>query len=84
MGKEFFEGFKWALPLAFADALSKCQFVVGDIIYDNVKAYSVEWGEAKNILKHSIQVKSINSVITENNEVNNESVFYENWNSEIT
>ena len=84
MKEEFFDGFKWALPKAFSDALSKCLFNVGDVIYDNPKAYSINWGEVKNILKHSIQVKSISASITEEDEKNNESVFSDNWDSKIT
>lgn len=84
MIKDFFDGFKWNLPKAFADALAKCLFEVGDVIYDNPKAYSINWSNAKFILKHSIQVKSISSSNTTQNESNYESVFFDNWNSEIT
>lgn len=51
MDEDYFLGFKWALPKSFKDALAKCFFNVGDIIYDTPKAYSLSWGEALNHIK---------------------------------
>ena len=53
----YFEGFSWAVPLAFADALSLCRFEQGDTMYDTPKAYEGTWGQALKELSHSIQVK---------------------------
>ncbi|MFA6977844.1 MAG: hypothetical protein WC209_00870 [Ignavibacteriaceae bacterium] len=83
MVSEYFDGFNWALPKAFAEALSKCLFEVGDIIYDTQKAYSIPWNEAKKVVKHSIQIKSISSPNLYLEEKNNESIFNENWDSEV-
>jgi hypothetical protein len=83
MVSDYYYGFKWSLPKAFADALSKCLFEVGDIIYDTPKAYSLSWSESKNIIKHSIQIKSISASNIDLEEKSNESTFSENWNSEV-
>ncbi len=83
MESNYFKGFKWALPKSFSDALSKCLFEVGDVIYDTSEAYSVPWDEAKKIIKNSIQIKSIFAINILSDEKNNESSFFENWNSEV-
>jgi len=83
MESDYFNGFKWALPKSFADALSKCLFEIGDVIYDTPKAYSLPWNDAKNILKNSIQIKSISAVNIFLDDKNNESAFFENWDSEV-
>lgn len=83
MESDYFNGFKWALPKSFADALSNCLFEVGDIIYDNRKAYSLPWGEAKNIINNSIQIKSISAINIYSDENINESTFFDNWDSEV-
>lgn len=83
MESEYFNGFKWALPKSFADALSKCLFEVGDVIYDTPKAYSLSWGDAMNFIKYSIQIKSISAINIFLDDKNNESAFFENWDSEV-
>ena len=40
----FFPGFEWAIPSAFADALGACQFSRGDTLYSSPVAYR-EWNE---------------------------------------
>lgn len=84
MKENYFSEFKWALPISFSDALLKCLFNVGDILYDNKKAYELNWGDALLYLDNSIQVKSISSIVYEGIEVNPDSTFYENWETEIT
>lgn len=83
MESDYFNGFKWALPKSFADAISKCLFEVGDVIYDTPKAYYLPWIEAKNIIKNSIQIKSISAINISLDEKNNESAFFENWDTEV-
>ncbi len=83
MESDYFIGFKWPLPKSFADALSKCLFEVGDIIYDTPKAYSLSWNDARNIIKNSIQIKSISAINIFPEDNNNESTFSENWDSEV-
>lgn len=83
MESDYFNGFKWTLPKSFADALSKCLFEVGDVIYDTPEAYSLSWGDAKSIIKNSIQIKSISAINIFLDDKNNESAFFENWDSEV-
>jgi hypothetical protein len=40
----YFPGFKWAIPSAFADALGACQFSRGDTLYSSSLAYR-EWNK---------------------------------------
>jgi len=40
---DYFDGFSWALPNAFADALALCRFEQGDMLYDTRRAYEGEW-----------------------------------------
>ena len=40
----FFPGFEWAIPSAFADALGACQFSRGDMLYSSSIAYR-EWNK---------------------------------------
>jgi len=40
---EYFSQFKWPVPFAFADALGRCQFGEGDILYPNKKARQEKW-----------------------------------------
>jgi len=54
---DFFDGFKWAVPTAFADAVSLCRFEEGDILYDTKMAYGESWGESRNAIEYSVQVR---------------------------
>ncbi|NCC33060.1 MAG: hypothetical protein EOM24_13760 [Chloroflexia bacterium] len=36
---DFFTRFKWAVPTAFADTLSICQFIEGDVLHEHKDAY---------------------------------------------
>lgn len=55
---EFFNGFKWALPKAFAPALAVCRFERGDILYDSKEAYrQATWADVLPHLNFSFQVK---------------------------
>ncbi len=36
---EFYPGFSWAVPRAFAAAISACRFELGDVLYSNASAY---------------------------------------------
>jgi hypothetical protein len=55
---EYFDGFNWAVPVAFAEPLAACRFEQGDILYDTRRAYEGSWGDALPHIKYSIQVKS--------------------------
>lgn len=80
---EYFGQFKWALPLAFSDPLSKCRFERGDMLYDSKKAYQLSWGEAIKNIRYSIQVKFPSTVESSSQVENFDLVFKNNWNSEI-
>lgn len=85
---EFFIGFSWAVPTAFSDALAKCYFEEGDILYDTKLAYQ-QWEEATKKIKHIIQVKKQLKAVGEREEESGgntespETVFLKNWNSKI-
>lgn len=58
--RQYFDGFKWAVPNAFLDALGACQFSRGDTLYSSSIAYQ-EWNDefykkAKGM--HSLKVLS--------------------------
>lgn len=53
---DFFPQFKWAIPIAFCDAISVCRFEQGDILYDNIRGYD-QWDEAIKFLNYSIQIR---------------------------
>lgn len=55
---EFFNGFKWPIPKAFAPALAVCRFEIGDILYDSQEAYrQPTCSDALPHLTYSLQVK---------------------------
>ncbi len=58
MSERFFDGFAWAVPAAFSEAVSACMFLEGDTLYDTKKAYSGEWEKALPYIRHYIQVHS--------------------------
>ena len=55
--KEYFDGFAWAVPFAFADALAACRFERGDILYDTKRAYEGPWDRIRRHISYSIQVE---------------------------
>lgn len=54
----FFDGFQWAVPESFSDAVNLCNFEEGDIFYDNKSPYLDDWSTACQKIGHSIQVKA--------------------------
>jgi hypothetical protein len=79
---EFFSGFKWAVPIAFSDAVSLCRFAEGDILYDTPKAYDDEWGTASKHIEYSLQVRYPTSA-TGGASANESGIFASNWCSEV-
>lgn len=80
---EFFDGFKWAIPRAFAAPLAACRFEQGDVLYDTPKAYEGEWASALKHIRHSVVVKwPLRGGSTKANE-EQDSVFADNWNSRV-
>lgn len=56
--------FKWFLPRAFNDAIYKCKFEQGDILYPSYKGY-FKWEDAKHNITQFIQVKSTSGLSEE-------------------
>ncbi|MDP6980547.1 MAG: hypothetical protein QF570_18435 [Myxococcota bacterium] len=54
-GFEFYAGFEWAVPVAFAAAVHACRFEQGDVLYSETSAYSGS-KRAKRPARHHIQV----------------------------
>lgn len=79
---EFFSGFKWAIPVAFSDAVSLCRFEEGDILYDTPKAYDDEWGKASKHIEYSMQVR-YPARVTGGAGASESGVFTNNWKSEV-
>jgi len=52
---DFYEGFEWAVPVAFAAAVHACRFEQGDVLYSEAAAYSGS-KRAKRPARHHIQV----------------------------
>jgi len=79
---EYFSGFKWAVPIAFSEAVSLCRFEEGDILYDTAKAYDNDWKKASEQIEQSLQVQypaRASGGATEESG----GVFRSNWNSEV-
>ncbi len=54
-GFEFYTGFEWAVPVAFAAAVHACRFEQGDVLYSETSAYSGS-KRSKRPARHHIQV----------------------------
>lgn len=78
----FYKAFKWAVPEAFSDAVNLCNFAEGDLIHDNVAAYTEDWPSALQKINYSIQVKAAYSDSLSSSESENKK-FLNNWNSEV-
>ena len=78
---DFFSGFKWAVPTAFADAVFQCRFEEGDVLYDSKGAYG-EWGKSKEQITNSIQIRYPSKVVGSLSS-NEKNVLKRNWNTEV-
>ena len=83
MSESFFDGFAWAVPTAFSEAVLTCMFLEGDTLYDTKKAYSKVWGKALPHIRHHIQVRST-AANPNQSEEGAKAVFVKNWASEVT
>jgi len=79
----YFKGFTWPVPRAFSDALTKCRFEQGDVLYSDRCAYELKWGDAKKDLGHSIQIISPSRSVGASSSDGGDGVFLSNWNSEV-
>lgn len=74
---EFIQGFDWAVPTGFNDAIAQCKFDLGDSLYNTIKAYE-QWSTALKHLKYGIVVKSSASLPS-----SAKSSFNNNWSSPL-
>ena len=80
---DYFDGFSWALPSAFADALALCRFEQGDVLYDTKRAYEGEWGSAVRHIKHRVEVTFPLRGGGARSSDSEDSAFEDNWNSKV-
>jgi len=78
---DFFPGFKWAVPTAFADAVFQCRFEEGDVLYNSKEAYD-DWAKTKEQITNSIQIRYPSKVVAPLSS-NEKSVLLHNWNTEV-
>ncbi len=76
---DFFDGFVWAVPAAFADPLEKCRFERGDVFHDDPAACDGPWSAARAAKHRTLQVR-----LPEQGEVGRaardaDSIFADNW-----
>lgn len=76
-----YDDFKWPVPHAFKDALAKCLFEKGDILYDNKIAYAINWGVARNEIGYSIKVIKPEKSLSVTVDKKGDTVFANNWKS---
>lgn len=82
--EDYFDGFKWCIPLAFKETLKTYCFMPGDVIYNTHQAYEMKWGDAKQCLEYSIQIKPLKeSTIQDFNTEIDEKILKGNWFSEV-
>jgi len=80
---DYFDGFSWALPTAFADALALCRFEQGDVLYDTQRAYEGEWASALSHIKYRVEVKFPLRGSGVKSGESEDSAFEDNWNSRV-
>lgn len=79
---DFFTTFEWAVPHAFADAVSLCRFEEGDVLYDTSIAYEGNWGNSIKQVTHYLQVMfPVRATTGDKDKAGG--VFEKNWNSEL-
>jgi len=76
---DFFAGFAWAVPRAFADPLERCRFESGDVLYDTPKAYDGDWKSARKATSRIIQVRLPRQGDSGKQDKDAASVFSDNW-----
>ncbi|MBT3881302.1 MAG: hypothetical protein HON76_07700 [Candidatus Scalindua sp.] len=79
---EVYDGFNWAVPKAFKDAIASCTFEEGDTLYSTKMAYGT-WDEVVDKVDHAIQVHSPARNSSKNTSEDNASVFKANWNTTV-
>src|SRR5450432_3609454 len=78
---EFFRGFAWPVPLAFAGVLAACRFEQGDLLYDSPHGYD-RWSDALKPSRYGIEVTAP-ARATRTNAKNKEGEFAKNWKTTV-
>jgi len=78
---EFYDGFNWAVPKAFKDAIASCVFEEGDTLYCTKNAYGT-WAEVADKIDHAIQVHLPARKGGKKTPEDIDSVFEANWNTD--
>ena len=78
-GMSFFEGFAWALPTAFKDALGACRFGQADSLYDDRRAYLPLWSDALPHVTWCIKVQHPAMAPGTKSSQDEPSAFSDNW-----
>ncbi len=80
---DFYNGFNWAIPKAFKDAIATCSFEEGDTLYSTKLAYDGVWSDVVDKIDYAIQVRfpsrSSNKITSEDTS----SIFKNNWNTTV-
>lgn len=79
---DYFDGFEWAVPRAFHDAVDQCRFERGDTLYDTREAYGPDWRRACEVIRHHIRVSHPEKLAIGAG-AEGGSVFRANWESEV-
>ena len=80
MDFEYFPRFTWPLSWSFRDALCRCEFAQGDVLYDSQEAYSLPWSDAQKKADYCLQVKEVDPPLGKIGD----RIFKRNWGSVIT
>lgn len=81
--KNYIDGFDWPVPRAFSDALYKCKFEQGDVLFSDRYSYELHWEEAKKDLEYSIQIISPSRSLGSLSLKGRDGAFLSNWASEV-
>ena len=79
---EFYDGFSWAVPKAFKDAIASCAFEEGDTLYSTKMSYGI-WSEVADKIDHAIQVHFPTRNSGKSTSEDIASVFKANWNTNV-
>lgn len=80
---DFYNGFNWAVPKAFKEAIASCSFEEGDTLYNKRIAYDSAWGDVVDKIDYAIQVRFPSRSSNKKTTEDTSSVFKANWNTTV-